>query len=575
MLKFFKREKNNYTLYGMLFGLLFPVGGTIIDSIDSYGALTWVNVLKVQGENHLIWIIDSAPFWLGLFARFGGLRQDELIEQSSMKVRDTESYPDENPHPIFRVTLEGEILYSNQPGLRFLESWGRELGSIIPDVFIPPLKRLNDSNRTAIVEFNDGDRTFICNLVLVQKRKYVNIYSSDITELKKIESDLIHAKEEAEKANQAKSEFLARMSHELRTPMNAVLGFAQVLEMDYPKKLTDSQQDSVSRIISAGNHLLDLINEVLDLSSIESNELKLSIKTVDIIPIVDNVVSISKPLADENGISLRYEEVPRGNCYAEIDYLRFKQVVLNLVSNAIKYNTSNGTVIISYEKQANGRMRLGIRDTGHGISDDKKELLFKPFQRFDSDLERIEGTGIGLTISKRFIELMGGSIGFDSVSGEGSFFYIDISISDTPPVPIQIEMEASSSQLSLTDGNKKRILYIEDIPANVALLEKILFTSRTYIEIVSASNALDGIRIAQIQNIDLILMDIHLPGMDGLTAFKKLQTLEKTQNTPVIALTADALEADIKKALDLGFYSYITKPIDIPEFLKSIDSVLE
>ena len=276
MLNFFKREKDNYTLYGMLFGLLFPIGGTIIDSIDSYGGLTWVNVLKVQGENHLIWIIDSAPFWLGLFARFGGLRQDELIEQSSMKVRDVENYPDENPHPVFRVSLEGDILYSNQPGLKFLESWGRELGSTIPDVFIPALKGLTDRNRTAIVEFNDGDRTFIYNLVLIQKRKYVNIYSSDITELKKIEFDLIHAKEEAEKANRAKSEFLARMSHELRTPMNAVLGFAQVLEMDHPKKLTDSQQDSVSRIISAGNHLLDLINEVIDLSSIESNELKLS-----------------------------------------------------------------------------------------------------------------------------------------------------------------------------------------------------------------------------------------------------------------------------------------------------------
>jgi len=575
MLKLFKREKNNYTLYGAIFGFIFPVVGTIIESIGSYGALTWTNILKVQAENHLIWIIDSAPFWLGVFARLGGVKQDELIEQSSMKVRDMESYPNENPFPIFRVSLDGRIHYANEPGLNFLNIWDRNVGSILPELFNDPLGNLSATNPKQRVEYSKGGKSYIHSMVLTEGGEHVNVYSVEVTELKKTEADLIRAKESAEKADQAKSEFLARMSHELRTPMNAVLGFAQLLEMDHPKNLTDIQKDHVGNILLAGNHLLELINEVLDLAYIESKALRLSIETVDIIPIVDNVVSISKPLADEKGISLEYKEIPKGNCYVEADLLRFKQVVLNLISNAIKYNVANGTVIVSYEKQANGQMRLGIRDEGHGIPEDKRENLFKPFQRFDLDAERIEGTGIGLTIAKQLIEFMGGSIGFESIVGEGSYFYIDIPVSDTPSMPTQTETGTSVNQVVMADGNKKRVLYIEDIPANVALVEKILLISRAYIEVISASNALDGIKIAQTQDIDLILMDIHLPGMDGLTAFQELQTMDKTKTIPVVALTADALEIDMKKAMDMGFDAYLTKPITISEFLKLVDSILE
>lgn len=382
------------------------------------------------------------------------------------------------------------------------------------------------------------------------------------------------AKEEAQKSNHAKSEFLANMSHELRTPMNSILGFSQLLQMDLTNPLKDYQQENLKSILSAGNHLLELINEVLDLSRIESGNMSLSIEPVDLLLIVDNVLSITQLMATQNDITLKHEDISANSIFVEVDALRFKQVIFNLVSNAIKYNKPNGSVQISYKQLGPERLQLGVSDTGNGIPKDKMENIFKPFDRLGLEGGSIEGTGIGLTISKNLIEMMNGTIGFTSNPGEGCFFFIEVPISSKSPIALdKIETPAGPNKPFANADKTKKVLYIDDIPINLKLIERYL-SNFSNLEFIPASNALDGIEIAKTQLPDLILMDIHMPDMDGLTAFKKLKSIKETQGIPVIAVTADAMDKNIKKAMNMGFEDYITKPIDLDKFLTSINKVI-
>lgn len=411
---------------------------------------------------------------------------------------------------------------------------------------------------TEIMELVDRARAQIC--LAFEKWEY--------------EMALLKEKNKAEQANKAKSDFLANMSHELRTPLNAIVGFAQLLKLNPKTSLTSLEKENVETILSAGNHLLTLINEILDLSSIESGNLFLTMETIDIVPIVDNVISVSQTLAAQENISLKYHQVPNESCFVDLDALKFKQIVFNLVSNAIKYNNPNGSVVIYLEKGPSDLIRIGVKDSGRGIPEDKVDKLFQPFERFETDKKVIEGTGIGLTISKKLTEMMNGNIGYERLADGGSLFFVDFPLSKkvpefhAPKPMVKVEGSGIPKESSL------QILYIEDIPANFELVRQVL-SQRPEMELAWASNAENGIQIAKEIIPDLILMDIHLPGMDGLAAFKILQSINETKHIPVIALTADAMDRDIKKANDIGFKDYITKPIDIPIFLEKIERVLE
>jgi len=423
------------------------------------------------------------------------------------------------------------------------------------------------------LEVQQGNETFEFDIVNVPEMPYLNIYGSNITKRKIAENNIMLAKESAEKANQAKTDFLTHISHELRTPMNAILGFTELISMDSINPLPNYQKEKLNQVTASGKHLLKLINEMLDLSTVESGNLKITIKIIDVIPIVDEVISTCQSLAEQNEITIEHEKIDEDRFFVDADENRLKQVILNLVSNAIKYNKPNGEVIISYIKQDNSQIRLVIKDSGYGIPENDQEKVFKPFQRFYTNNANIEGTGIGLTISKQLIELMSGSIGFESTQDKGSNFYIDLPLSNNPIAQKEFKNNTKTHPNNKTSNKLKKILYIEDVIVNIKLVGHIL-SLRKNISFLSATQALEGIEIAKSEIPDLILMDLRLPDMDGITAYKKLQSINEVKNIPVIALTANAMDGEAEKALGLGFKDYITKPFDIEKFLKIIDKFL-
>jgi len=510
-----------------------------------------------QGEfNHLKFIKDELEI---------------LVERRTKELKALASFPDENTSPIFRVGPDNVLLYSNSAGLFFLNHWNCKLNDEIPKPFIEFLNKPKEGINK--LEIQQGNETYEFDIINVPDMPYFNIYGHNITKRKLAESKIMLAKESAEKANQAKTDFLTHISHELRTPMNAILGFTELISMDSINPLPNYQKEKLNQVTASGKHLLKLINEMLDLSTVESGNLKITIKIIDIIPIVDEVISTCQSLAEQNEITIEHEKIDEDRFFVDADENRLKQVILNLVSNAIKYNKPNGEVIISYIKQDNSQIRLVIKDSGYGIPENDQEKVFKPFQRFYTNNANIEGTGIGLTISKQLIELMSGSIGFESTQDKGSNFYIDLPLSNNPIAQKEFKNNTKTHPNNKTSNKLKKILYIEDVIVNIKLVGHIL-SLRKNISFLSATKALEGIEIAKSEIPDLILMDLRLPDMDGITAYKKLQSINEVKNIPVIALTANAMDGEAEKALGLGFKDYITKPFDIENFLKIIDKGL-
>ena len=406
---------------------------------------------------------------------------------------------------------------------------------------------------------------------------------NEIIERQRVESALRSAKIEAEKANQAKSDFLSKMSHELRTPMNAILGFGQLLQMDPSEKLSSVQIDRMDEILKAARHLLELINEILDLSRIEAGRISLSPEPVKINYTLDDVLPLLQVSAEEHEVSIINNIPETCNVSVYADSMRIKQVFINLMSNAIKYNKKKGTLTLELEVSNEQTVKIHFRDSGQGIPEEEQEYIFEPFNRLGAENSAIEGTGIGLSITKQLMDLMNGSITLTSTKGVGSCFTIELPLfieSMSPPEafiddPLPEDTLSTSENSSITTNNTDHIiLYVEDNPINLRIIEQIINQQKN-IRLVSAGTAEEGIELAKEIHPDIILMDINLPGIGGIAGCRKLKNIEEICDIPVVALSADKTRWNDKKSEAMQFHSFIDKPIDIDIFLDTIYSIIK
>jgi CheY-like chemotaxis protein len=385
--------------------------------------------------------------------------------------------------------------------------------------------------------------------------------------------ELEHAKLVAEKANLAKSSFLLSMSHELRSPLNAILGFAQLLETDSPPP-TALQKESIEHILKAGWHLLNLISEILDLSKIESGHFPMSREPVSLAEVLQECQSMIDPQAHQRSVKLTFPQCD-AHYFVSADRTRLKQVLINLLANAIKYNRKNGTVEVQCSNSAPGRTRISIKDSGTGLSAEQLANLFQPFNRLGQEAGVESGTGIGLVVAKRLVELMGGIIGVESTVGVGSVFWFELTTEPDPHLAMA-EVEAGTQSYLLASREKMQhtLLYVEDNPANMKLVER-LIARHADISLLTAVNGNSGVEIARASIPDVILMDINLPDIDGFEALKILHADPATAHIPVIALSANAMPLEIERGLQAGFFRYITKPIKVDEFMQTLDVTLD
>lgn len=417
---------------------------------------------------------------------------------------------------------------------------------------------------TALVETLGRRRSYA--LALVAERTAT--LEDALTEREHLRETAQTAREEAEAANLSKSQFLSRMSHELRTPLNAVIGFGQLLER---QALTEDQQESVSHILKGGTHLLGLINEVLDIARIESGDLALSPEPVLVEDLLDDVLGLVRPLATQQSIHLLRSHEDRGDEYVLADRHRIQQVLLNLLSNAIKYNRLGGTVALSAEPAGPTSMRIAVTDTGPGIPKEQLGRLFVPFERLGAERSAIEGTGIGLALSRQLAEAMGGSLGFETEVGRGSTFFVELPIVEGPleryerlgrPVPAPVE--------PLSQDGLHKVLYIEDNLANLSLVQRIV-EERDGIEIIPAMQGRLGLELAKEHQPMLVLLDLHLPDISGDEVLQRLRDDPQTAAIPVAVVSADATTGQVQRLLNAGALTYLTKPIDVGELLAVLD----
>jgi len=493
---------------------------------------------------------------------------------------------EQNPSSIVITDTLGHIEYVNPffekaTGYTFAEVKGENssilnAGKTSPNVFKEMWDTINAGNvwqGEFINKKKNGDLYDESVLVLPIKDLEGRIthfvaLKENITELKK-------ARQQAEQANQAKSEFLSRMSHELRTPLNAINGFSKLMLRSKKNPLNEKQVNMVEQIDSAGKHLLELINEVLDLARIEAGKLSLSIETMRPCALIDDCLSLMENLAEQRGIKLVDKCCEKEIPLVQADYTRAKQVLVNLISNAIKYNRVNGGVSVYIEVDPSGQLRFVVEDTGLGISSDKQQELFVPFARLSDNSDAVEGTGIGMTITKQLVEAMGGTIGFESELGHGSTFWFTLPFAEhVEEVRCASSTDVVEERGGVDTESDHLILYIEDNPANISLMESLLDDWQG-MQIVTALSAEEGIAIAKKTLPALVLLDINLPTMNGFEVFRQLRSHPDTEAIPVVAVTADAMKETLLKAARLGFDGFVPKPVDFEKLKMTISDLLK
>ncbi len=375
----------------------------------------------------------------------------------------------------------------------------------------------------------------------------------------------------ADAANRSKSQFLSRMSHELRTPLNAVLGYAQLLELE---PLPGDQQHSVGQIIKGGHHLLSLISEVIDISRIEAGELALSLEPVLVSDVIDDVLDLTRPIATQS--SIRLDREARGGCerYALADRQRLQQILLNLVSNGIKYNRPDGTVSVSCQAGNESSVLIEVADTGAGIPPEQLDLLFAPFERLGAEHTAVEGTGIGLALSRRLAEAMNGSLDVVSTLGKGSVFRIELPVAEKPAQGHGEANEPARAREAPSHSIQDHaVLYVEDNLVNVGLVERVMLQRRS-LRVIPVMQGRLAVEMAQEIHPTLVLLDLHLPDMQGEDVLRELKHHPTTASIPVVVVSADATRSQIERVVDAGAHAYLTKPLDVRELLAIVDDVI-
>ncbi|MDY6929804.1 MAG: PAS domain-containing protein [Pseudomonadota bacterium] len=549
-----------FVLEGKFRATLDSMLNSLLDLTDSeFGLLAEVfftaeeaPFLKVQSITDISWNPESAEMYSRIGTQNFELHDLDNMLGASIRQREIVTVSEYQADEVFIGLPQGH------PKVQTLLNVPIFIGSDLVGAFV--LANRPSGYDTTIVEFL---RPFMATYgVIINSQRML-----DMEEVNR--KSLVRAKLRADQANRAKSEFLSKMSHELRTPLNAIQGFGQLLEND--SKLSEDQQDSISEILSASKHLLALINEVLDLARIESGKLELSFESLPVGSVIHEALTLVRHSAEKQGLTITTRDIEHYHVTA--DWTRLKQAVLNLLSNAVKYNRLNGSIEIEARLYEESLVEIRISDTGHGIPESRIPDLFQPFNRLGAELGHIEGTGIGLSLTRQLVELMGGSIGVISTVGKGSTFWIRLPAEErgtctngSPTLHSNATLDNSEKNLH---AGKCTILYIEDNPANLKLVERIINREPRFI-LVSATTASEGLRLASTSTPDLVLVDINLPDMDGYSLLGELRSFAHLSRKPMLALTANAMSDDMQRGRNAGFDDYLTKPINIDELMNTI-----